>query len=81
MSKDKKHPVALIVGGLLALGLTIGAVGLAGATARGSAVPHQSPAPFPTPSPVPTPPAFDAGPPPTFDAAPYDAGIVVDSGS
>lgn len=81
MSRDKKHPVALIVGGLLGLAMTIGAVGLVGATSRAAAGPHQSPAPFPTPSPVPSPTAFDAGPPPTIDASPYDAGIILDSGS
>jgi len=81
MSRDKKHPVALAVGGLLALGLTIGAVGLVGATSRVNAVPHQSPAPFPTPTPSPSPPTFDAGPPPTIDAAPFDAGMILDSGT
>lgn len=81
MSRDKKHPVALIVGGLLALGLTIGTVGLVSATSRVNAVPHQSPAPFPTPSPGPAPTVFDAGPPPTIDASPYDAGIILDSGT
>jgi hypothetical protein len=78
MSRGKKHPVALIVGGgLLALGLTLGGVsGLVGLTARAHASPQPAQYPNPTPEPVPSPPAFDAGPlPAPYDAAPYDAGL------
>jgi hypothetical protein len=90
MSRTMKRPVALLAGGSLLLALTIGAVGLMGETAHArapSSTVNQSPTPGPTPGPLPVPvpgpaptPSFDAGPPPTIDAAPYDSGYTVDAG-
>jgi hypothetical protein len=80
MWRENKHPVALIGGGLVALGLTLGAVRSSGAKAGAHAFQPSAPTQFPLPDPTPSPPPFDAGPPPSIDAAPYDAGYVYDAG-
>lgn len=79
MSRDKKRPVALIVGAWVALGLAVegfaGVAAHAHARALGPSPPSQTPYPEPSPPP---PPVFEGGSP--VDAAPYDSGIPFDAG-